>query len=172
MPDKIIQISLQVVISMHFQVVLSIYFQAVFSSSKNVTTGSSHASKMYFQVYVLTRSYTFNGNEVEARHKKGVEKVITYYLLPCTVCLKATHLVYNLRKVLLCLIIFCVISFMYGYQFQFILARLAVTSKEAWFKSKRYVSLVLCVGLLGFVSYTVLCMTLCWPDATLCILHL
>ena len=89
MPDKIIQISLQVVISMYFQVVISIYFQAVFLSSNNVTTGSSHASKMYFQVYVLTRSYTFNendvlarsytfnGNEVGARHQKGVEKVIT-----------------------------------------------------------------------------------------------
>ena len=58
------------------------------------------------------------------------------------------------------------------YQFQFILAQLTVTSKEAWFKSRRYVSLVLCVGLLRFVSYTVLCKTLGWPDAILCILHL
>ena len=29
--------------------------------------------------------------------------------------------------------------------------------KRAWFKSKRYVSFVLCVGLFGFVSYAVPC---------------
>ena len=50
-----------------------------------------HASKMYFQVHVLTRSYTFNGNDVlarlytfngnhvEALHKIRVENEVTYY---------------------------------------------------------------------------------------------
>ena len=37
-----------------------------------------HASKIYFQVHVLTRSYTFNRNDVGARRKKQIEKVITY----------------------------------------------------------------------------------------------
>ena len=45
------------------------------------------------------------------------------------------------------------------------LARLAVTLKGAWFKSNWYLSLVLFVGLFGFVSYTVLCMLLGWSGA-------
>ena len=64
---QFIQMVSQIVISMYFQAVISIYFQAVFSSSNNVTTSSSHASKMYFQLYVLTRSYTFNRNDILAR---------------------------------------------------------------------------------------------------------
>ena len=58
-PDKFIQMSLQIVISMYFQVVIS---------------SSSCVSTIYFQVHVLTRSYTFNGNDVGALHKRFAKK--------------------------------------------------------------------------------------------------
>ena len=69
---------LQVVILMYFQVVISMYFQVVLSGSNNVKASLSHVSTMYLQVHVLTRSYTFNGNDVGAFHKNRLEKHITY----------------------------------------------------------------------------------------------
>ena len=90
-PDKFIQMLLQivismyfqVVISMYFQVVISMYFQVVISSSNNLATNSNHVSTTYFQVHVLVRSNTFNGNDVGALRKKGIESNITYYCGSC-----------------------------------------------------------------------------------------
>ena len=82
MPDKFIQMSLQVVISMYFQVVISMYFQVVIAMYFQVQTMLQQIKVMQecnFQVHALTRSYTFNGNDAEALHKIQVEKVAIYY---------------------------------------------------------------------------------------------